>query len=150
MNTSIIRTLQTAYYCMIVFALLIATLFIYLNKKAMLESLLPASIEGQIIQSFVILYAIISIAGGLYWFKWRCNKIKKIEDEKVKLSLYKRDALIRIIVIGVGMWFGIIAFYILGGYTSMIWCAAISAIGLIFCKPNETRIRLELLPDEQL
>ncbi|MBQ7210251.1 MAG: hypothetical protein IJS05_05080 [Paludibacteraceae bacterium] len=150
MIKSILKPLQIAYYGILVAALLFATLCIYLSKNNSLLLVEPSSLGGQIIQSFVILYTIVSIAGGLFWFKTRCKKTKLIDDENEKLGRYKHDALIRIIVIGVGMLFGIVAFYILGGFTSMIWCAAISAIGLIFCKPNEMRIQLELLKDEQL
>ena len=42
--------------------------------------------------------------------------------------------------------FGMAAFYLLGGFRSMLWLAAVAAIGLYFCKPTERKMQLELLP----
>ena len=43
---------------------------------------------------------------------------------------------------------GIAGYYLLGGYQSMIWIAAIAAIAWYFTKPTERKIELELLPDD--
>jgi hypothetical protein len=43
---------------------------------------------------------------------------------------------------------GIVAFYWLGAYKSMLWVAAIAAIAWYFAKPSEGKMEAELTPKQ--
>ncbi|MCQ2325496.1 MAG: hypothetical protein MJZ58_04830, partial [Paludibacteraceae bacterium] len=102
----------------------------------------------QTVQYIVIADALFFIPMGLYGFKRRCDKIRRIEDETEKYAQYKKEAIIRIIVVSNVMVLGIFAYYWMGGYKSMLWVAAIGAIGWYFTKPTPRKIQLELLPPD--
>jgi hypothetical protein len=40
--------------------------------------------------------------------------------------------------------FAIIAFYYLGNYQPMLWCAGIAVLAQFFCKPSDRKIYLEI------
>lgn len=141
---TVIKHLYYAYYAMLILAIVVATLMFYLLKHDF-NAIDRQSTAGITLQYFVIFYVVLSVPGMLFWFKKECDKIKLIKDENEQYTAYQKRALLRIIIIGFGVSFGILAFYLLGGYTSMLWCAAISAIGLIFTKPNKRKMELELL-----
>lgn len=147
MKKKILSRLNGVYYTLFVVMILVATLLWYLFMHGQLVSFAPQSTVGQAVQYIVIAYVIASIPTALYLFKRLCRKISAYEDGQ-KYALYLKWGIVRMIVIGIGMILGVAAFYLLQGYQSMIWCAAIAAIGLFFCKPNERKIELDLLPDD--
>ena len=65
-----------------------------------------------------------------------------------KLMGYKRAATWRIVLVSNAMIFGIAAFYLMGAYQSMLWIAAVSAIGWYFTKPSEAKLQAELQPKD--
>ena len=144
MEKTVIRRLTIAYYAVIVLCLLLVTTLIYLNKLGRLSFIDPMTTLGQTVQTIVILYLIVSLPLVLFWFKKMCDKLKSEADETVKFKGYQKYSKIRLIVVGVGLLVAITSFYLLGGHQPMIWCAAIEAIGLIFCKPSQNRMILEL------
>lgn len=143
MEDKIARRLNWFYYGSYVLACLAATLFWYLVTGQSLSVIEPQSVGGNIMQYVVILYVLVTVPGGLYVFKRVCEKIRKMEETQ-RYAMYYKWAVVRICVIGLGITLCIIAFYVLGGYVSMIWCAAIAALGLYFCKPTPRKIQLEL------
>ena len=50
----------------------------------------------------------------------------------MQADAYVKAATSRIVTVSNAMVFGIAAYYLLGGYQSMLWVAAISAIGWYF------------------
>lgn len=147
MEEKLSKRLMWFYYVCYALAVLAATLMWFLVTKEKISALSPQSAVGNVVQYIVIAYTLISVPGGLYAFKRKCNRIKRMDDT-VKYAVYYKWAVARICVIGVGITFGVVAFYLLLGYQSMLWCAAISAIGLFFCKPVPRKIQLELTDDE--
>ncbi len=137
------KKLNWYYYGCYVLAVLVATLLWYLVTRQKMQSFNPQSTVGNVIQYIAIAYTLLSIPAGLYGFKCVCNRIKKWEEQP-KFRAYYKWAVLRIVVIGLGLLFNISAFYILQGYRSMLWCAAISAVALFFCKPVPRKIQLEL------
>lgn len=142
------KKLLALYYTIYALAVATACGFWYIFVHQHTPAFLPASTAGLVIQYSVIGYVLLSVSLGLFLFKKACDKLKKETDEAAKIDRYTKYAAIRIIVIGLGIILGIAAFYALSGYQSMIWCAAISAIGLFFCKPDQRRMELELQNDE--
>lgn len=149
MEKAVIRRISYFYYGIILLSLAVVTLLIFLAKKGQLAYLDPLSSAGQVFQTIVICYIIASLPCAMFGFKKYCDKLKAVSDREQQLKSYFKASAIRIIIVGTGIIFGILAFYLLGGHRPMIWCAAIAAIGLIFCKPQDSRLRLELEDNQQ-
>jgi hypothetical protein len=103
---------------------------------------------GQAIQYVVIFDALVTIPLGLYICKKQCTKLSTLDNEEEKLQGYKKAASLRILLVSNTMVFAIAAFYLMGAYQSMLWVAAVSAIGWYFTKPSERKMELELQPKD--
>ncbi len=138
------QKLKWYYYGAMLLAVAVAGLCYYLFPKYGLY-VDPLQKAGMIISYIVIAYMLLSVAGGMWWFNRQIKPLKKREDQG-RYSDYVRYAIIRLCIIGLGLILAIAAFYLLKQQT-MIYCAAISAVGLVFCKPQEGRIQLDLIDD---
>ena len=148
MEQKIIRTLNLYYYGIMVLTLLAGTLAYFLIMKDYVQPIDSFSMLGQIIQYVIIFDALLTIPLGLYLCKKQCTKLSVLENEKKKLLGYKQAATLRILLVGNTMVFAIAAFYLMGAYQSMLWVAAVSAIGWYFTKPSERKMQLELQPQD--
>mgnify|MGYP006780179799 FL=1 len=148
MEQKIIRTLNVYYYGIMVLTLLAGTLAYFLIMKDYVQPIDSFSMLGQIIQYVIIFDALVTIPLGLYLCKKQCTKLSVLENEKEKLLGYKQAATLRILLVGNTMVFAIAAFYLMGAYQSMLWVAAVSAIGWYFTKPSERKMQLELQPQD--
>ncbi len=146
MEQKIARQLNWYYYGMMVLALIAMTTMYLLVSKGTIAVLDTMSTAGKVIQYIVIFDALLTIPLGLYGFKFLCDKIRNLQDEERKIRLYHRYAAWRIVLVSNAMVLGIIAFYWLGCYKSMLWVAAIAAIGWYFTKPTARKIQIELTP----
>ena len=146
MESKIIKHLNWYYYTMLALTLIAGTLSYYLIIKDVIIPIDPMTTVGQVIQYFVILDAIITIPLGLYGFKRICDKLRTLDDENIKYAQYQKWATWRIVLVSNAMIFGISAFYLMGAYKSMLWIAAISAIGWYFTKPTIGKMAQELRP----
>jgi len=136
-----LRQLVLTYYAVYIAAIAAALSGIYILKSGF--SIDPLSTLGTTFNSILIIFIIGSIPITLGYF----NKLTKgwatFENEHIKLEKYKKAGTIRIVIVGLGLVFGVLFFYIMSSQ-SMIFCAGIAAIALFFCKPTEARIRAEL------
>lgn len=148
MEQKIIRTLNFYYYGMMVLTLLAGTLAYFLIMKDYVQPIDSLSTLGQVIQYIIIFDALVTIPLGLYLCKKQCTKLSVLENEDEKLMGYKQAATLRILLVGNTMVFAIAAFYLMGAYQSMLWVAAVSAIGWYFTKPSERKMQLELQPQD--
>ena len=148
MEQKIIRTLNFYYYGMMVLTLLAGTLAYFLIMKDYVHPIDSLSTLGQVIQYVIIFDALLTIPLGLYLCKKQCTKLSVLENEDEKLIGYKQAATMRILLVGNTMVFAIAAFYLMGAYQSMLWVAAVSAIGWYFTKPSERKMQLELQPQD--
>ena len=148
MEQKIIRTLNFYYYGMMVLTLLAGTLAYFLIMKDYVHPIDSLSTLGQVIQYIIIFDALLTIPLGLYLCKKQCTKLSVLENEAEKLMGYKQAATLRILLVGNTMVFAIAAFYLMGAYQSMLWVAAVSAIGWYFTKPSERKMQLELQPQD--
>lgn len=144
MEQKIIRTLNVYYYGIMALTLLAGTLAYFLIMKDYVQPIDSLSTLGQAIQYMVILDALVTIPLGLYLCKKQCTKLSVLENEEEKLLGYKKAATLRILLVSNAMVFAIVAFYLMGAYQSMLWVAAVSAIGWYFTKPSERKMELEL------
>ena len=148
MEQKIIRTLNFYYYGMMALTLLAGTLAYFLIMKDYVQPIDSLSTLGQVIQYIIIFDALLTIPLGLYLCKKQCTKLSVLENEAEKLMGYKQAATLRILLVGNTMVFAIAAFYLMGAYQSMLWVAAVSAIGWYFTKPSERKMQLELQPQD--
>ena len=148
MEQKIIRTLNLYYYGIMALTLLAGTLAYFLIMKDYVQPIDSLSALGQAIQYIVIFDALVTIPLGLYLCKKQCTKLSVLDNEEEKLQGYKKAASLRIILVSNTMVFAIAAFYLMGAYQSMLWVAAVSAIGWYFTKPSERKMELELQPKD--
>lgn len=148
MEQKIIRTLNVYYYGIMALTLLAGTLAYFLIMKDYVQPIDSLSTLGQAIQYVVIFDALVTIPLGLYLCKKQCTKLSVLDNEDEKLQGYKKAASLRILLVGNTMVFAIAAFYLMGAYQSMLWVAAVSAIGWYFTKPSERKMELELQPKD--
>lgn len=146
MEKNVIRTLNVYYYGMMALTLLAGALTYFLVIKDYVQVIDSMSTAGQILQYIVIFDALLTIPLGLYLCKRQCTKLAQLTEEDAKLQGYKNAATWRILLVSNTMVFGIIAFYLMGAYQSMLWVTAVSAIGWYFTKPSERKLQLELQP----
>lgn len=135
--------LNILYYTFYVLAVVLVVLlgFVIDLSEVVLS---PMSGAGQTLQYVAIMYVLLSVPGSLYGFKRYMAKVSKIEGEKQKEKTYMRCAVLRMTLIGIGVLLCIAAFYLLGSYQSMLWCAAMALVAFYFCKPTEKKIYLEM------
>lgn len=148
MEQKIIRTLYVYYYAAMILTLLSGTVAYFLIMKEYVRPIDSLSTFGQILQYIVIFDALITIPLGLYLCKKQCSKLSVLEDEQEKLLGYEKAAKLRIVLVSNTMVFAIAAFYLMGAYQSMLWVAAVSAIGWHFSKPTLRKMELELQPKD--
>ena len=148
MEQKIIRTLNVYYYGIMAMTLLAGTLAYFLIMKDYVTPIDSLSTLGQTIQYIIIFDALITIPLGLYLCKKQCTKLSTLENEEEKFLGYQKAAKLRILLVGNTMIFAMAAFYLMGAYQSMLWVAAVSAIGWYFTKPSVRKMELELQPAE--
>lgn len=148
MEQKIIRTLNVYYYGIMALTLLVGTLAYFLIMKDYVQPIDSLSTLGQAIQYIVIFDALITIPLGLYLCKKQCTKLSTLDNHEEQLLGYKKAASLRILLVGNTMVFAIAAFYLMGAYQSMLWIAAVAAIGWYFSKPSERKMELELQPKD--
>ena len=148
MEQKIIRTLNVYYYGIMALTLLAGTLAYFLIMKDYVQPIDSLSTLGQAIQYIVIFDALITIPLGLYLCKKQCRKLSTLDNHEEQLLGYKKAASLRILLVGNTMVFAIAAFYLMGAYQSMLWVAAVAAIGWYFSKPSERKMELELQPKD--
>jgi len=116
-----------------------------MNSVSHVDSLSPLGIT---LKSIIILYILISIPLSLAGFHRMTKKWRAIEDENTKLKEYQKGAMIRLILIGIGLIGSIIIFFILRTDISLIYCFGITAIALFFCKPTVGKVVSDLKLEE--
>lgn len=148
MEQKIIRTLNVYYYGIMALTLLAGTLAYFLIMKDYVQAIDSLSTLGQAIQYIVIFDALLTIPLGLYLCKKQCSKLAQLADSTEQLKGYQKAATVRILLVSNAMVLGIVAFYLMGGYQSMLWVAAVAAIGWYFTKPSQRKMELELQPKD--
>lgn len=135
----VIKNLNWCYYGIMVFTLILLTVSYYAFFKGLYEPLDPQGELGCIVQYVVIIMALVTIPGGLYIIKF--FKPKTLEK-------YQQLATIRISTVSSTMPLGIVAYYWMGCYQSMLWVAAIAAIAWYFSKPTLGKLQQEMKPED--
>ena len=148
MEKNIIKSLNLYYYGVLILTLLSGSLAYFLIMKDLVLPIDPMTTLGQVLQYIVIFDALLTIPAGLYLCKRQCAKLTQLSDENAKYTGYKKAATWRILLVSNTMILGIVAFYLMGAYQSMLWVTAVSAIGWYFTKPSEAKLQAELQPKD--
>ena len=142
----VIKQLSLVYYGFYALAVALATLA-YLMVGEYLAYSEPGTIET-VLKSVYILFLICSIPLVLKLFNLKVKKLSEIESLEEKIKKYRNYSLFRLLVIGVNLLLGVGFFYFLSS-KSMLFCAGIAAIALVFCKPTVGKMESELEMDEE-
>lgn len=143
--SNIRKQINLVYYALYVAYVLLVVIFGFLLKDSPnMMRFDPLTQPGQSIAYVVILYVIASIPSALWLFKRAMKTVSKMEDEAAKQAKYLSYAVCRVAAIGLGAVLAIVAFYILGTYQPMLWCAGIAVLAQFFCKPTDRKIYLEI------
>ncbi|MDR2841160.1 MAG: hypothetical protein LBV75_07905 [Paludibacter sp.] len=144
----IISQLKLVYYTFFVLVFVVALSGYWLLKNG--YTIDYQSQIGITLQTILYIVIIAPIPLLLSFFNRTCKKLAKIDDEQFKFSQYKKYSILKIVVIGIGLLLGVFFFYVLNRQ-SLLFCAAISAVVLFFCKPSITKMQIELdnLDEEQ-
>lgn len=135
----VVKKLNWIYYTQMAIALIVLSAMYYAFSKGLYEPLDVFSSLGKGVQYFIILDALITIPLGLYLVKW----LRPTTPQK-----YFKLAATRILLVSNSMPLGIVAFYWMGGYKSMLWVAAIAAIAWYFSKPTLGKAEAEMTPQD--
>jgi hypothetical protein len=141
----IVKKINNAYY-MIYTLTILATIigYIVVQNREAVDVKSPLSIT---LSSIVIIYIFISLPAAIAIFHRSLKKWIPIENEFQKLDKYAAGATWRILAVGFGLVLSVVAFYFIRS-ESMIFCALITAMGLLYCKPTVGKIRSDLKLDE--
>ena len=139
MEENIVRRLNWYYYGMMVLTLIILALMYYLSTRPDFEPIEPNSELGIVLQYVVIGLALVCIPAGLYLVKFM---------KPQTLEKYEQLATCRIMMIGLIMPLAVSMYYLMGCYRSMMWIAAIAAIGWYFTKPTLGKLEQEMKPED--
>ena len=138
----IVKRIYIAYYLIYTLTIL-STIVGYLVTQSS-QTVVDAKSQLSInLSSFVIIYIIISIPAALSLFNKSTKKWAAIEDNYKKMEMYTVGATWRILAVGLGLVLSVVSFYIIRT-PSMIFCAGIAAVALLFCKPTEGKIKSDL------
>ncbi len=146
--TKIIKPLITLHYAAYILAILIASFGINFSKSIGF-SIDPLSEIGIAISSVLIIIVIGSVPASLWLFHKKAQTLQKIENVNEKVALWAKYARIRLVVLGLALNLGVLFFYVLQMNNSMLFCAGIAAIGMIFSKPSEIRLITDLLLNDE-
>ncbi|MBR1785575.1 MAG: hypothetical protein IJ756_00200 [Paludibacteraceae bacterium] len=142
------KILQVMYYLIYITMIVVTIVFYYLFHKNDASEFPDLQSQFSLILQYIVIgFTLLGVPGGLYLHKYYCGKLKKITDEKEKLRRYFKVCGARMILVSLGLFFGVYAFFALGAYKPMIYCAAISAIALVFCKPTMAKLEIDLDPN---
>ena len=140
----VINKLTLIYYGFYVLAIGLAAIgYAYLSGKPPLVD--EHGSAGIALSSAYIVLLVASIPLALKLFSMKVKKLAAREDldEDAKAARYLPLAAWRLVAIGADLLVGIALFYLLGS-RSMVYCAAIAAVALVFCKPSEVKADNEL------
>jgi len=134
-----------AYYVVYIAAVLAATAGYYILREGF--SIDVQSQTGITLSSALIIFIIGSIPVTLGLFHRYSKKIAALEDVETRVKKYEMASYLRLTIIGLGLIFGVLFFYILHSQ-SMLFCAGIAAIALFFCKPSKSKMINDIDIDE--
>lgn len=149
MEKKIIKNLNWYYYGIMALTVCVAAIAYLLVVKQIVTPIDPLSKLGQVLQYIIIFDVLLTVPGGLWWHKKKCGKVAQIEDKEAQLEAYRKSAMCRILLVSNTMLWAFAAYYLMGAYMSVLWVAAISAIGWYFTKPTEKKMYFELHPNEE-
>ncbi len=132
------RIALASYYSMFASAILVA----FIGFKISRDSFNFNEEITTAISTLSIIFLVVSIPLILWLYNQKITKITTIHKD-VRYSFYIKWIKIRIFTVGFGLLINILLFYLFHSY-SFLYAAGISAVAMLFCKPNKNTIENEL------
>jgi hypothetical protein len=148
MNTKLLyKKLAIFYYSAYFLAVLILIIGYFLQKNGLVVT---NNLFIDVFKSIIIVYMLITIPLMLKFFSNKVRKIAKTENQNEKFVKYLGIAKMRITLVSVVFWSGIIAFYVMQRNIEkpvfdFLYIAAIGGVVLIFCKPTINKIDNDIM-----
>lgn len=139
-----VKKLVFNYYIVFVLLVLTAIAGYLLQRVVIIDSFSKA---GVLLQTINVLVLMICIPTSLKVFATKVGKLKELENEEEKLSGYLYWSKIRLIAIATPLLLSVLLHCIVRSSDnnySMIFCAGMAGMALIFCKPLKKRVKEEL------
>ena len=116
-----LRNLNIVYYSIYIAAIIAATAGYYILRTGF--TIDPQSQTGIAISSALIIFIIGSVPVTLGLFHRYTKKLSEIENQELKIQKYQSAALIRIVIIGIGLLLGVLFFlhYALSIHDILCW-----------------------------
>ena len=143
----LVKKINNAYYLIYTITIL-ATITGYLITQSRETTIDVKSQLSITLSSLVIIYILLSFPAAIAIFQRNIKKWIEIKDSFQQLEQYAAGATWRLLAVGLGLVLSVVAFYIIRT-ESMIFCAGISAIALLYCKPTVGKIKSDLKLEEE-
>jgi hypothetical protein len=148
MLENIYRKLKNIYYLVFILLAFIVLLFYFFGGSFFFISIVADRNLDIALQTLCILSVLICIPFGLWFYAVRVRKLSKLDDEPQKLAAYFPTAILRMGLVVLAFMLNMVL-YLLTQNNSMLFCAGIAALALIFCKPYKWKIAEELELEEE-
>ncbi len=136
------RVALASYYSIFAGAILVA----FIGYKISQYSFVFSEETTTAISTLSFIFLIVSIPVVLLLYNQKIRKMTT--DENMRFSFYIKWIRIRVFTIGFGLFVNILLFYLFQE-RSFLYAAGISAVALLFCRPNKNTIENELtIPEE--
>jgi len=139
----VFNSLNQLYYLIYTLIILMTISGYFLN----MNSLLTISVDESTAYSLLIIHGIVSILALVYYVYFFVNKgkFKSIENTKVREIKFLNSGKIRLFLIGISLFIGVIALYLVRSDIPLYFLA-VSGLLLLISKPVEVKIE-EILSD---
>jgi len=138
--TELVKRLNMVYYLIYCLTIVVTAFGFFLDFHNFIAA---SSADINFIAIVYIILSIVFMGFALLWFEFMRRKIKIIRNEKQKMKLYGSAAVIRLYLIGLALVGGIVIFYLTKNINTL-YCIAVAAIALIYCKPGENKVSKDL------
>jgi hypothetical protein len=143
----LLKKLNLYYYLIFVKAVLVAVTGYFMAKYDI--TIDTKTNLGIGIGSFSMLFLLFSLPLILKQFSKKTKEIAQLADVEEKQQQYIRWSMIRLFIVGFNFIINVLFYYLLQPVNnSFLFAAVIGAIVLYFCKPSQTKITLDIFPDE--
>lgn len=138
------KSINVVYYIIYLLTIIaVVTVFFMTYTNVEVKKIDALSPLGVNINTGYLVFLLVSIPSSLYLFHRYTLKLRNESDEYTMFRKYKKAAVIRLWVVGIGLIVGVILVWLLRSQ-SMVFTSAIAAIALYFCKPSPLKVVREL------
>lgn len=143
----VVRNLMVFFVVTVAEALLVLLIgFLFVDAGKLSDSQTKGAV---VLSSVYFLFILASIPLTFYIANKKIKQLHSLQDEAEKYQRYQRVAIIRILLLGVGLFAGAVIFTFFIRSQSIGLCLGISALSMFFCLPSQAKMLTELTPKKE-